>query len=299
MSRGLAKLLLLAAILPLLWVGLTPAADDKPVVKIGMLKSVFRETSQAATTASSSAFSGLVYSQTGMKGELVIVDTFEDMRQKLMDGELQLGAFHGFEFAWMKLKEPQLQPLMLAATNPNSLKTVVVVKADNQASDVGALQGKTMAIPNGTREHGRLYIARQCRRNGLTVEQHFAETPITKTVEDALDDVVEGKTTAAVADMASLQTYERRKSGRFAQLKILQSSDQFPASVIAYRQGGLDLVALERFRHGMSTAHQSAFGSRLMSLMKINAFEPIPANYDQIQADIIKAYPPPWILSKN
>ncbi|MFL5331047.1 MAG: phosphate/phosphite/phosphonate ABC transporter substrate-binding protein [Gemmataceae bacterium] len=299
MNRFFAKLLLLIAGVSLCTVSVAEGQGTRPLVKIGMLKSMFRDVKPGVFSALSGTFSGLVESQTGMKGELTQVDSPDDMRQKVMNGELQLGAFHGFEFAWMKLKEPDLQPLMLAAVNPGSLKAVVVVAKDCQCNSVEQLQGKTVAIPTSTREHSRLYISRQCRRCGRRMEEHFAEIPTPKTVEDALDDVVDGVSCAAVTDMASLQTYERRKPGRYAKLKIVQTSEAFPASVIAYKTGGLTPLELQRFQDGMATAHKSLYGSQLMGLMKIQQFEPVPGNYDQVMAEILKAYPPPWVVTQR
>jgi len=176
------------------------------------------------------------------------------------------------------------------------LRTVVVVKNDNPTESFAQLKGKTMAMPICTREHSRLFIARQCGKCGRTEKEHFSGMPETSSIEDALDDVFEGKVSAAVSDLATLEAYGNRKPGRYARLRVIQSSEMFPAGVIACRKGGLDEASLQRFRHGMETANQSAYASRMMRMMKIQAFEPIPANYDQIMAEIVKAYPPPGVV---
>src|SRR4051812_13176279 len=96
-----------------------------PVMKIGMLKSMFRDVPPALFNAMSVPFQNVVESQTGLKGQLVVVSTPEEMTKNLRDGDLQLGVYHGFEFAWMKLQDKELQPLMLVSSNPNLLKATV------------------------------------------------------------------------------------------------------------------------------------------------------------------------------
>ena len=43
----------------------------------------------------------------------------------------------------------------------------------------------------------------------------------------------------------------------------------------------------------MITAQQTALGRQLLTLWRMSGFEPIPKDYDQILAEIVKAYPPP------
>lgn len=271
------------------------ATPSDNTVRIGMLKSMFREVSPALFQAMSVPFQSVVESQTGLKGQLVIIDNAELMRQKLTEGELQLGVFHGFEFAWMKMKEQKLEPLMLVSVNPNMLQAVVVVQKDCPAKGVAECRGQKLAIPTSTREHTRLFLQRRLRHCGAKSCQEFFPTSAEPTsIEDALDDVVDGVTQVAVTDRAALQMFERRKPGRYARLRVLESSEPFPPSVIAFGQGNVDKSVQDKFRGGMATAHNTALGKHLMGLMKISGFEPVPANFDQRMAETVKAYPPPW-----
>ncbi|MBX7104010.1 MAG: phosphate/phosphite/phosphonate ABC transporter substrate-binding protein [Gemmataceae bacterium] len=270
------------------------AAPAEPTVRIGMLKSMFREVPPAMFNAMSTPFQTVVQSQTGLKGQLVIVESAEAMRQQLTTGEVQLGVFHGFEFAWMKLKEKSLEPLMLVSVNPNMLQAVVVVQKDCSAKGVAECRGQKLAMPKATKEHSRLFLQRRCRVNGGTCNDFFPTLQEPPSIEDALDDVVDGVSQVAVVDKAALQMFERRKPGRFARLRILESSEPFPPSVIAFGKGQVDVTTQDKFRSGMSTAHDTALGKHLMGLMKITGFEPVPANFDQRMAESVKAYPPPW-----
>jgi ABC-type phosphate/phosphonate transport system substrate-binding protein len=270
------------------------AAPSSTVVRIGMLKSMFREVPPPLFNAMSAPFQKVVESQTGLQGQLVIIEDADTLRQKLAAGEVQLGVFHGFEFAWMKLKDKSLEPLMLVAVNPNQLQSVVVVAADCKACGVAECRGKKVAVPTSVKEHSRLFLHRRCRGLGCGVPEFFGQTHEPTSVEDALDDVVDGVSQVAVVEKSSLQMFERRKPGRFARLRILESSDPFPPSVVAFGQGQVDNGTQNKFKNGMLTAHNTALGKHLMGLMKISGFEPVPANFDQKLAETVKAYPPPW-----
>lgn len=268
-------------------------ARQPDVIRIGMLKSMFREVPAAMFQAMSVPFQTVMEQQTGLKGQLLVVDSADELTKRLGDRDIQLGAYHGFEFAWMKLKQASLQPLMLVSSNPAVLQSVVVVANTSAATNICDCRGQTLALPKGGREHSRLFLARQCRKHGCTVQEFFPSSNWSPSLEDALDDVVDGISQVAIVEQSALQSFQRRKPGRFAKLKALSTSEAFPPSVIAYHEGALETTTLQKFRDGMMTANKTTIGNHLMSLMKINGFEPVPANYDQRLAEIVRAYPPP------
>lgn len=267
-----------------------PPAPDR--VKIAMLKSMFREVPPQLFNAMAVPFQTVVESQTGLKGQLIVIDTPEELTEKLRNGEVQLGVYHGFEFAWAKLQEKNLEPLMLVTSNPNLLKTTVVVQKNCEANAVSDCRGQKLCMPMATREHSRLYLSRRCKSCGAAPQEFFASTKEPNSVEEALDEVVDGTSQVAVVDQAAVQMFERRKPGRFARLKVIETSQPFPASVIAFCNGKLDVNTQQKFQSGMSTAHQAGLGKHLMGLMKINGFEAVPANYVQVLAASVKEYPP-------
>src|SRR5262249_4436796 len=154
-------------------------------------------------------------------------------------------------------------------------------------------KGTTLAIPRTSREHCHLFLERRCPGAGEAPRKFFGCLTTPATIEDALDDVVDGMAQAAILDSVSLERYEKANPERFARLKVLCKSEPFPAAVVAYRTGGLSDDTLQRFKDGMMTANQNKRGQQLLELCKITCFEDVPANYDQMLLDIAKAYPPP------
>jgi ABC-type phosphate/phosphonate transport system substrate-binding protein len=275
---------------------LSHAGEPQPVgtVKIGMLKSMFRDVPPAMFGVMSKPFHSLVQTQTGLKGELCLIDSADALRKDMAEDKVQLGVFHGFEYAWMRLRQPDLRPLMLAVGQPGCLRALLVVPAGE--ADVHAfadLRGKTLALPRGTRENARLFLERQAAHDGQTPEQFFGKVVTPADAAVALNDVANGKNAqATVTDAAALACFKDLYPGQGRRLKVLAESDPFPATVIAYREGSLSADALRRFRDGMANAHNNPQGSNLMMLLKMSRFEPIPADYEALLAGVMKAYPP-------
>jgi hypothetical protein len=74
---------------------------------------------------------------------------------------------------------------------------------------------------------------------------------------------------------------------------VIERSEVFPASVVAYRDGALELATLRRFREGLVNASQTPMGRQLLTLWKLTSFEPVPDDYAQTLANILRSYPPP------
>src|SRR5207302_7781062 len=100
-----------------------------------------------------------------------------------------------------------------------------------------------------------------------------------------------GEVEATIVDGVGLDCYKRRKPGSFAKLHLAQSSETFPAAVIAYKPGVLGEATLQRFRKGLMQAHRSILGKQLLTMWKLSGFEVVPEDYEETLANIVKAYP--------
>ncbi len=276
----------------------TRAHEPSAVVRIGMLNSMFKDVKPAMFNALAKPFYSMVESQTGLKSELLLVPTPDEMRQQLDAGKLQFGVFHGYEFAWMRLKQPALQPLMIAAPQHLPLQAFIVVHTSSAAKGLADLKGKTVAVPHGSREFALLFLERLAEQAGGPPESYFGKITTPKTAEDAIHDVADNKDVqAAVVDTAGLDCFKSRNPGRYKRIKILTASEPFPESVVAYRPGMVDEGTIRRFREGMSQAHTTPLGRQLLSLWALTGFQPIPATYPQQLDAIIKSYPPPGTVA--
>jgi ABC-type phosphate/phosphonate transport system substrate-binding protein len=232
-------------------------------------------------------------SQTGLSGQLVPGIAPDEMGQQLKDDKVQLAVFHGFEYAWVRQKHPELKPLMIAVNQNRHLRANLVVRDDCPATTFADLKGKTLAVPRRAREHCHLFLDRHCQAAGSTAKDYFGRLYNPNSAEDALDGVVSGQICAALVDSVALNWYRERKPKGSARLKTLEQSVPFPAAVVVYRAKAIDEATLKRFREGMISAKDNPRGQQLMTLVQITSFEPIPDDYDQLLTEIAKTYPPP------
>jgi ABC-type phosphate/phosphonate transport system substrate-binding protein len=267
------------------------AGSQENSIRIGLVSSIFRDTPSSLVQVVSQPLKTLMRSQTGLSGELQIAGDAFALSGKLKENKVQLGVFHGFEFAWARQKNPGLKPLVIIVSNQPRLYAQLVVKKDCRAGQCGDLKGKVLAIPYGSRGHCYLYLDRRCPGAGKVPAKFFSVISAPSCAEDALDDVVDGVAQAAVIERGALDQFRKDKPERADRLKVLHQSERFPAAVVAYQEGNLDASVLRRFRDGMVNAHRAARGKQLLKLCRISRFEDIPADYDRLLEDIARAYP--------
>jgi len=276
------------------WIGAAiGAAQDGSLIRIGLIRSLFRDTSKPLMQVIMRPFKALMESATGMSGQLVAAGEAKDLAQRLKSGDCQLGIFHGFEFAWARMELPELKPLLIAVPKQQRcLRAHVVVRAEGGPKSVADLKGQVVALPYMSREHCRLFLERRCVPPGNSPNSFFSRVAIPRDATDAIDDVLAGSATAAIIDDGDLEAYRSQFPEYFAKLKVLLQSEAFPCAVIAYYPGKLSQALLDRFREGMLSAKDSRQGRQMMQLCRISSFEDVPDDFDKMLDDIAKAYPP-------
>jgi ABC-type phosphate/phosphonate transport system substrate-binding protein len=267
--------------------------ETRAAIQIGMVSSLFRDMPEALVSTMMQPFGALMESQTGLPGKIVPGGDAVQLGRALAEDRVQLAVFHGIEYGWARQQFPSLRALMIAVNQQAHLRAVVVVRDGAGADEFVDLRGRALALPRRTREHCHLFLERRCQALGDPPKDFFGKVTAPATAEEAMDDVVDGAVEAAVVDGIALDSYRRRKPARFARLKAIQRSEAFPAAVVAYHPGVLDEATLRRFREGMLNANKTALGRQMMTLWKLTAFEPVPADYEQTMANILKMYPTP------
>jgi ABC-type phosphate/phosphonate transport system substrate-binding protein len=285
---GMGTLLMALALAPA-----RASEDQAHQVRIGLVSSLFRDTSEALMQIIMRPFKSLLEKQTGMKGQLVSGGDAQNLGQRLKQGEVHLGIFHGVEFAWAKARFPQLKPLLVAVNKQPLLRAHLLVRADCAIQGIDDLKGRTVDLPTLSREHCWLFLERRCVPAGQKAEKFFARINRPRDAAYAIDNVIEGTAHAAIIDDADLNAYRAQSPESFAKIKILRQSEPFPCAVIAYQPGILSDSLLDQFRTGMLAAKNTKQGQRMMQMCRITSFEDVPADFDKTLEDIAKAYPPP------
>jgi ABC-type phosphate/phosphonate transport system substrate-binding protein len=289
----------LGMVLAAAWLSLTlvvPAPAEESAspgtLQVGVMHSLFRDTPETMIPILMRPFRSLLETQTGLRGQMVTVPDIDRLGQQMAEGKVQLGVLHGVEYAWLRENYPQIKPLVIVVNERRNLEAFLMVPRDSEVVGFADLKGKTLALARFSREHCHLFVEHGCQQCGATPQHFFTRITTPGDAEDALDHVIRGVVAATVVDGITLDYYRRQKPGCFAKLKTAVRSGPFPAAVIVYRPGSLDEATAQRVRDGLLQAGQTAGGRQLLKMCRMTGFEQVPADYDQILDQIVKAYPP-------
>jgi ABC-type phosphate/phosphonate transport system substrate-binding protein len=278
-------------------VGLTPRAAAEAAaagrLKLGVLQGMFRDVPPAILEHAAKPFADLFHRQTGLNGDVEMCPDCDVLAAKMTAKELHIGVYHGFEYAWVRSKHPDLLPLVITIPPGRKVQAILVINKNDKANTPADLNGQSVVVPTYTKAHCYLFLDRlrdELPPNCCEKAKHPQMTP-----GEALDAVVDGTQRCVLVDIASLTAYEANKPGNFAVLKVLARSEEFPPAVIAYRKGAVGANTIGQIRTGLLTANKTAQGKAFMMLWKLQGFEDIPAGFDAQLEKINKAYPPPAV----
>jgi ABC-type phosphate/phosphonate transport system substrate-binding protein len=268
------------------------------VLRIGSSGTLTGEKGGAKEKGAIKTLQSFIKDETGFDNEILRQKNWQELANKMAKGQLHLGVFQGYEFAWAQEKYPALKPLALAVNVYRYPVAYVVTQRSNAAKDFGGLQGQSFSIPATGQGYLRLFVERQVEAQGKTLETFFSKITHPENVEDALDDVVDGVVQGMVVDRGALEAFKRRKPARFNQLKAIAHSQPFPPALVAYYDTVLDEATLERFRDGLLRASRTDRGETTLTLFRLTAFEAVPPDFGQVLAQTRKLYPPPKTSAK-
>lgn len=269
------------------------AADPKPELKIGMLSGMFRDVEPGMMQALAKPFRDLMSKQTGFSGDVEIVDDALTLTEKLKDKKVQLGVFHGFEFAWAKQKCDDLVPLVITQPPGGKLQAVVVVHRDSRYKSLADLKGDNVMIARGAKAHTLAFIEKA--RTGFADDVAAPKFVTKLTPEDVLNNVSGGDDKAALVDIAAMEGYRSLQPGAYKTLRVLELSEEFPPAVVAYHKGMLTDAEVEQIRKGLSGAAKTPSGKMLMTMWNLKGFTAADEAYTKATDEILKAYPLPAV----
>jgi ABC-type phosphate/phosphonate transport system substrate-binding protein len=291
-TRALSKWTTLGWAMSLLLSLVQPGYGDPPdKIRIGVVRSLFRDATESAVRTSMRPFQELMQTQTDLPTDLLSPMSAREVADQLSTNKLELGIFQGVEFAWAQQKHPDLHALVIAINQHRYRQAHLVVRQDSEAACWADFKGKALAMPRKSREHSLLFVERHCQEAGLDSGRFFARITTPANIEDALDDAVDGAVQAGVVDSVGLDAYKRRKPGRFAKLKDLFKSERFPDTVVAFHQKALDENTERSMRDALLRSAKDPNGRRVLLLWMLTAFEPVPSDFERSLSEIRKAYP--------
>jgi ABC-type phosphate/phosphonate transport system substrate-binding protein len=285
------RLVFAAVALAFLGTSAAPAADPSGELRIGMLSGMFRDQQPKVIQTLAKPFRDLMTKHVGYSGDVEVVDDPFALCDKLKDNKVQLGVFHGFEFAWAQQKCDDLIPLIVTQPPGGTVQAMLMVKDDSAAKEIADLKAADVLIPRGAKAHTLLFLDKS--RDGLPADTAKPAAKPTQTPEEVLNAVVSGEAKAALVDWCALDGYKVLQPGAFKSLRVLAKSENFPPAVVAYRKGTLTDAQVAQIRDGMTASCKTPTGKMLMTLWNLKGFEAPPKGYQTALDDILKAYPLP------
>lgn len=268
-------------------------------MRIGVSGGLFRDVPHAIVAAMSRPFSKLMVAETGMSGELTKVNDPFDLAGQVMNNQVGLGIFTGYEFAWVQEKNPDLKPLMTLVTEEPRPQAFIITPAGSKVKTFNDLRGLKISKPHSNRPYSQIFLDRNVSALGVEQKEFFAKITVSGEASEALDDVVEGVSDAALVDNVTWEWYKKNKPGRTAKLRPAIASEKFPATVIGYYPANLDAATVKSFRQGMVHASDTEQGKQLMSLWQMKGFQEVPKDYEESLKFTLKNYPPPAAKAKK
>jgi ABC-type phosphate/phosphonate transport system substrate-binding protein len=267
------------------------AQEKKDILKIGVSAKLADHLDQDTVKEGLKSLRSLVETETQHPTEVGLEPDWQTLLSELKAGKRNLAGLCGFEYVWASERDAKLKPLMIIINEKPEMHTHVLVRKDSPAARLADLAGKSLALPKSSRAHCRLYLDRQAEKTGGKSIDQFLKLAAPSNSEDALDDVVDGLADAVAVEEVAVAAYARRKPGRFSQLKEIFKSEAFPATVVAYYEGGLDKETLDHFREGMLHLNETPEGRRVLTLWKQTAFQNVPQDYTKNAGEWLKQYP--------
>lgn len=274
-----------------LFVGLPPARAADPELKIGMLSGMFRDQQPKVIEALSKPFRDLMTRHTGFNGDVEVVDDPHTLTDRLKQNKVQLGVYHGFEFAWAQQRCDDLVPLIVTCPPGGCVQGMVVVPADCPAKSLADLKECEVLIPRGAKAHTLVFLDKL--RDGFDDADAKPTAKTDQTPDDVLTLVATGKAKAALVDVCAWEGYKVLHPGGCKALRVLAKSEEFPPAVVCFRKGTLTDDQVKQIREGLTASSKTPTGKMLMTLWNLKGFEAPPKGYQTSLDDILKAYPLP------
>lgn len=263
-------------------------ANAKPLIRVGVIDSLFEHKDEKSTLAQMQPFSEMIKQRTGMNGEFTIVKGADTLGRDMNAGKVHLGVVHGIEYGWLRQHCPECRPLLVAVNETTHLKALVLVAQNDAGKTAADLKGQTLALPPRPPHHTRLFLERLVKED---LGKFFKVTEV-KNTDAAIEAVIDGTARLTVVSNVAMEVYRNQKPGRFAKLRVLEESPTFPAAAVVYRPGKGHEESLRQFRDSLLKANQGLEGRQMLTLWRLTGFEQVPKEYEKQVEEIVKIYPP-------
>jgi ABC-type phosphate/phosphonate transport system substrate-binding protein len=298
---GLSLCAVLALVVAAVGQNAQPAPPPNPPpnlqeVRIGFPEALFKDVPKSFINAAVGPFRKMIQQQIGMTGSMKICQDYAELAADLKSAKVDIGVFHGFEFAWVK-DNPAFVPLVITNPTCGKVQACLVVHANSKARSPQQLKGACVGIPKGTKAHCTMFL-KHLQETSDIAEGDCCPMPWKTeglTPHEVLGDVVSGKCEAALVDIAHFETYRQYWPALGRQLKVLAESELLPPAVIVCRKGALTEAQARKVRDGLLNCHKTPSGRAFTMFWQLDGFKDVTPNYLDLLERCLKEYPAPGL----
>ncbi len=277
----------------------TPAnapPKERTSVDIGMPDTLFQGVPEFLKRLGGEPFKKMMKKNTGIDGVIHFPPDAMTLAAKLNSCEFQIGVMQGHEFAWAKSKYPNLIPIAIAVpTHP--VQSFIIVRWDSAAKNIGELKDGKISLPPVHRDYSEMYLRKL--KDEYMKGAEFSGQLNAGNGDDAIDQVIDGKSDCAIVDSTLLKTYEALYPGKYKCTKILCASEVFPNACIVVKKGELAEQTINKFADALIKAENDGTGKAMLVAWKVKRFTKVPDDYEPQLKQIEKAYPLPPVLKAS
>jgi ABC-type phosphate/phosphonate transport system substrate-binding protein len=266
-----------------------PAAPA-PALRIGLIKPMFKDVPTAMVNAAARPFQNMIEEKAGVKGSVELFPDYRSLARDIKDGKIDIGVFHGFEYAWVK-DTPGLVPLVATLPSCGKVQACLVVGKDSKANSPKDLKGACVLVPRSTKAHCFMFLDHL--REKLPAGDCCPAKTAGLTPEEALGEVAVGNSEAVLVDYAALVALKNNCPGCFANVRVLAESELLPSAVVVYRKGSMDERTSARVTTGLLGCVNTPIGRTFALFWQLKGFGQVDDAYNAVVEKCLKAYPQP------
>jgi eukaryotic-like serine/threonine-protein kinase len=164
--------------------------------------------------------------------DLVITKNYDNLRKRVLSGELQMGNLPALQFVLARHQSPNLRALVThTIEGALSYQSYLITRDDSDIRDLQQLKGKRFCYSDKGSTSGYLLPRYYLRRNKLDPEQLFSEVHYSGDHLSVMKDVIKGRCDAgAVYSVAMLGA--RNLGIANSRLRVLAVAGQIPYDII-------------------------------------------------------------------
>jgi ABC-type phosphate/phosphonate transport system substrate-binding protein len=212
--------------------------------------------------------------------------------REINDGAVHVGVIWGLEYGWLRVRWPELRPMVVCTQRKYAYESRVMVREGFGARALADLKGKRLATYQGASLMDRMYLDKLLKDNKETLRDFFGDIKSYPTVKSAILAVRNNEADCLVVNMVA---YTRHiTSGPKLKLDYLLPSEPFPDAVLVGRPDRMD--ALRRglwseMRKSLGTIHRTAVGRQCVDFWMIEQFSSPGEAFEQIVRERLRDYP--------